>query len=251
MKTNWDYTNLADAYLKRPEYAANVIDSIVAMAQLDPGSSRICDIGAGVGHLSLEFLQRGIAVTAIEPNDAMRSHLLSRVSQFKHAKVAEAVAEDTRQQAASFDLVSFGSSFNVTDRQAALREAARILKPKGWFFCLWNHRDLEDKVQSQIESIIKVVLPTYDYGTRREDQTSVITESGLFTSVQRLEGRVKHEQSVSDCIEAWRSHATLERQAGTRFKEIIHKIELYLRSLGIEELQIPYITRAWAAQKIS
>ena len=28
MKTNWDYTNLADAYLKRPEYSNTAIDAM-------------------------------------------------------------------------------------------------------------------------------------------------------------------------------------------------------------------------------
>lgn len=28
MKTEWDYTNLAEAYLKRPEYAKEAIDKM-------------------------------------------------------------------------------------------------------------------------------------------------------------------------------------------------------------------------------
>lgn len=32
MKTEWDYTNLANAYLKRPDYAQEAIDEMIAIA---------------------------------------------------------------------------------------------------------------------------------------------------------------------------------------------------------------------------
>ena len=32
MKTNWDSTNLADAYLKRPDYSCIVIDAMLSIA---------------------------------------------------------------------------------------------------------------------------------------------------------------------------------------------------------------------------
>ena len=47
MKTEWDYTKLADAYLKRPDYSETAIDAMLSIAGLK-GNSRICDIGAGV-----------------------------------------------------------------------------------------------------------------------------------------------------------------------------------------------------------
>ena len=31
MKTEWDYTNLADAYLKRPEYSAIAINAMLSI----------------------------------------------------------------------------------------------------------------------------------------------------------------------------------------------------------------------------
>ena len=111
-------------------------------------------------------------------------------------------------------LVTFGSSFNVTDRLQALKETARILAPDGWFTCLWNHRDLSDLLQSAIETIIHHHIPTYNYGVRREDQTEIIEGSGLFCRVNRMEDRFLVQLPVLDHIEAWRSHATLARQAG-------------------------------------
>jgi len=132
-----------------------------------------------------------------------------------------------------------------------LAETARILRPRGWFACLWNHRDLEDPIQKAIETIISDHVRSYDYGTRREDQTSVIEASGLFGPVSSIEGTVDHTQSIDDCIEAWRSHGTLQRQAGDRFIGVVDAIASYLSGLNVASIRIPYTTRLWAAQKKS
>ena len=113
---------------------------------------------------------------------------------------------------------------------------------------MWNHRQLDDPIQSKIEAIINARVSSYRYGTRREDQTTVIDTSGLFGSVVHLDSRVIHEQTVTECAEAWRSHATLERQAGVAFAEVVAAIESYLISLKTPTIQIPYFTNIWVAQ---
>jgi len=247
MKTQWDYTTLAESYLKRPSYSEDVIDEILAKMAISP-RSRICDVGAGVAHLTLPLLRRGHVVVAVEPNDAMRERGQLRTAGSTDIVWFEGTGEHTGQGDKEFDLVTFGSSFNVCDRQSALKETARILKPGGWFLCLWNHRDLNDPVQKSIENIIRGYVPDYDYGTRREDQTSVIEASGLFQRVQRAHGPVKHEQTIEECVQAWRSHATVQRQAGPRFQEIIRDIEQLLKELKRESITIPFVTQAWYAR---
>jgi SAM-dependent methyltransferase len=249
MKTNWDYTALADAYLKRPDYSNDAIDQIFNKAKLQ-GVGYICDIGAGTGKLSYMLLERGYDVISVEPNDAMREHGIANTKHYEKSKWFEATGEDTKQAAGHFDLVTFGSSFNVVDRQAALKEVHRILKPFGWFACMWNHRDLDDPIQCAIENIIKNEIDEYDYGVRREDQTSIIAASGLFQDAGKIEGTVIHTQRVTDCLEAWKSHATLQRQAGERFGQVIDQITRYLDSLQVDSIEVPYTTRVWIAQRL-
>lgn len=246
MKTEWDYTTLADAYLKRPDYSDAAIDAMLSIAGIKSGA--LCDVGAGVAHLTLMLAVRGFQVVAVEPNDAMRKNGVMRTAQFQNVDWHEGTGEKTGQNAHAFDMVTFGSSFNVCDRQAALRETARILKPRGWFACLWNHRKLDDPIQAAIEQIISDAIPGYGYGTRREDQTQVIHESKLFGPVVHLDAEVDHKQTLAECVEAWRSHATLERQAGDKFASIVAEIERYLNSLGVSAIRIPYSTNIWTAQ---
>lgn len=246
MKTDWDYTNLADAYLKRPDYADAAIDAMMAIAGIQSG--KVCDVGAGVAHLTLMLAVRNFDVTAVEPNDAMRANGEKRTASLPNVRWFEGTGERTGQADHSFEMVTFGSSFNVCDRQKTLREAARILQAGGWFACMWNHRRLDDPIQSRIEAIIKDAVSSYGYGTRRENQTDVIDASGLFGPVVHLDSGVIHEQTISECVEAWRSHATLARQAGDSFHAVVKSIENYLLSLGQNTIKIPYDTNIWMAQ---
>jgi ubiquinone/menaquinone biosynthesis C-methylase UbiE len=248
MKTEWDYTTLAKAYLKRPDYSDAAIAAMLSIAGLKTG--KVCDVGAGVAHLTLMLAVRGFDVTAVEPNDAMRANGITRTADLPNVRWFEGTGEQTGQTSQTFDMVTFGSSFNVCDRQLALKETSRILKPNGWFACMWNHRQLDDPIQDRIESIIKSLVSDYGYGTRRESQTIVIESSGLFGPVVHLDASVVHEQSIGECVEAWRSHATLARQAGETFPSVIHAIEDYLKGLGQNTIRIPYSTNIWVARLV-
>jgi ubiquinone/menaquinone biosynthesis C-methylase UbiE len=248
MKTQWDYTELATAYLKRPDYADSAIDSLLAQTGVARGA-RVCDVGAGVAHLTLKLLQRGLDVVPVEPNDAMRALGSQRTrGDFPSTSWREGTGEQTNQASDAFDLVTFGSSFNVTDRPVALLESRRILRANGWFACMYNHRDLADPLQDSIERVIREHVADYQYGTRREDQTPVIEQSRLFGPVQLIDGRIVQRQSRSDCLTAWRSHATLQRQAGARFSHVVSSIEALLAAQPGDMLEVPYTTRIWFAQ---
>lgn len=244
----WDYTALATAYLKRPDYAPQAVDRMLALAGLGAGA-KACDVGAGVGHLTRVLARRGLLVTAVEPNEAMRTLGEQQLHGKANVRWTVGTGEATGQPDGAYDLVSFGSSFNVTDRARTLAETHRILKYGGWFCCLWNHRVLDDPIQASIEAIIRAQVPAYAYGTRREDQTAVIDASGLFGPVHAIEAAIAHRMDRAGIVEAWRSHATLQRQAGGKFDAVIDEIERYLDAQERDSFEVPYITRLWAAQR--
>ncbi|OOB79004.1 MAG: methyltransferase [Epulopiscium sp. Nuni2H_MBin003] len=247
MKVEWDYTALADAYLKRPDYAIDAIDQMLNIANIT-NDANICDVGAGAAHLTLILAQKGFKVSAVEPNDAMRANGTKKTMEYPNISWFEGVGENTGMPNNTFDLVTFGSSFNVCDRQLALKETQRILKPHGWFACMWNHRDLADPTQIAIEEIIKSNIAGYTYGTRREDQTNIINESNLFGEVHFIEGKVVHKILASDFSEGWKSHGTLHRQSPDTFNTIIKQIDDYISNNCESYIEVPYITRLWMAQ---
>jgi ubiquinone/menaquinone biosynthesis C-methylase UbiE len=247
MRTNWDYSGLATSYLDRADYSFFAIDSMIRIMGLKDGNS-VADIGAGVAHLTLHLLRNGLKVTAIEPNDDMRTHGKIRTESYENVEWLEATCENTLQNDSTFEAVFFGSSFNVCEKDITLSEVNRVLKKNGWIGILYNHRDLEDDIQKEIEKIILNNIPTYDYGTRRIDQTRTLADCEYFREVAHIDSIILHRQKISEVIIAWKSHATLKRQAGVKFDYIIEEISKYLSSLNMDYIDVPYKTNIWISQ---
>ncbi len=244
---SWDYTDHAAHYDKRADYSEAAIVELIRLTGCAPGKP-VADIGAGTGKLTKELLKQGLTVRSVEPNDAMRAIGIQNTTG-KPVTWSAGTGEHTGLPSRTFHAAFFGSSFNVVDKTKTLAEVCRILGPNGWFGCRWNHRDLNDPVQLQVESIIKNSIPSYSYGSRREDPTSVIEAQGRFSPVTRIERSFTWNMSRSDIITAWKSHATLRRQAKTEaiFDAIIRDIETYLGSRGAM-IAVPYTTRIYLAQ---
>jgi ubiquinone/menaquinone biosynthesis C-methylase UbiE len=249
-KVDWDYTAHASHYDKRADYSVDAIGELLAAIGCTP-STPVADIGAGTGKLTKELLKRGLTISAVEPNEAMRE-IGMRNTRGGSVSWSIGTGEATGLANASAYAVFFGSSFNVVDQRLALTEVARILLPGGWFACMWNHRDLEDPVQKQIEAVIKAHIPDYSYGSRREDPSGVIDASQRFSTVSSIERAFLWEMPRSDIIAAWKSHATLKRQAGSdaRFARIIAEISSYLGGLPAT-VAVPYATRIYYAQLLN
>ena len=250
IRLEWDYTQLADAYVTRPDYADAAIDQIVEITELTP-SARVLDIGAGTGHLTIKLAERGWDVLALEPNPAMRAHGLQRTRTLRNVRWIDGLMEQTGQTAGSFSACTYGSSFGVVDRLATLREAARVLVDGGWFACVFNHRVLDDPLQCEIEAFIRSRIPGYAYGSRREEQSEIIASSRLFGRALKIEAPVEHVRPKDEWLEAWRSHATLQRQAGDLFPEILEGIAAIVARSGADPIKVPYVTRAWVARVLS
>ena len=115
MKTKWDYSNLAKAYLKRPDYSEEAINSLLSKTGIK-GGDKCCDVGAGVAHLTLKLAHKNIDVDAVEPNDEMRKYGKMRTKDLSNVKWFE----ETGRLDNTYDQVTFSSSFNVTDRKVNL-----------------------------------------------------------------------------------------------------------------------------------
>ena len=240
----WDYTALADSYSQRPNYADAAIDAVMEAAGLAPGDS-VLDLGAGTGHLTLKLAGQNLDVTAAEPNPRMREIGESRTAGLANVLWRDALMEQTRLPAGAFALVTYGSSFGVADYEATLREAHRLLRPGACIAVFFNHRHLDDPLQSEIEALIHREVPGYSYGNRRLDQAAFMESSGFFTGVRRVEAPFMHEQSTPSWLAAWSSHATLARQAGDRFQAIVAAIAALVAQHCEDTIRVPYTTQVW------
>jgi ubiquinone/menaquinone biosynthesis C-methylase UbiE len=241
----WDYSELAQNYERRAPYASDVIARLLTQTNLAAAASAL-DVGAGTGRLSAMLAAAGLSVIALEPNAAMRAIGMEKTRE-QNVTWREANGEDTGVPAASVDLVSYGSSLNVLDRDRALAEAARVLRNQGWMTCLWNHRDLDDPLQRTIETTICRLLPNYDYGTRRDDPTALIQAGGHFAQVRFFQCDFVHRSCRANFVAGFRAHATLRRQAADRFEDVLAAIASIVADM--EWIDVPFATRVWYAQR--
>lgn len=253
VERHWDYSLHAKFYEFRPNYHGPAIDLLVHHVGGKPSRDFVvADVGAGTGNLTVMLLERGLNVIAVEPNDDMRNIGIERTGKNDSVKWVKANGTHTTLGDQSVNWVAFGSSFNVLDRAAALKETHRLLKPGGFFSCMWNHRDLADPIQTKAEDIIVSMVPAYDRGVRRQEQRSFIEQhADLFGKILYIEADYEVPRTIEQYINAWRSvknpHWDLATPEGEKlFGEITDRMRKELpATFGIR-----YTTRAWTAQKV-
>ena len=240
MKTNWDYSERAHTYDNRAEYGGKAVSDL--LNKINCSSTKIvADIGAGTGKLTKHIIKTGVKVKAVEPNTNMSYYGKKNIVSDKVDWI-KGTGEKTNLSDNSVHAVLFGSSFNVVDQMLALQETKRILKKGGFFACMWNHRDTDNPIQKKIENIIKLNIPNYSYGLRREDPSKIINKSGFFGKVSKINESFEVEMKRETIIKAWKSHDTLYRQSGNKFDKIINEISEVIQN---DSYMVPYSTNIW------
>lgn len=100
----------------------------------------VADIAAGTGLLTEIFLERGYAVDAVEPNDAMRAVCAALISQWPRLRCLTGTAEATGLADQSKDLLTVAQAMHWFDLERTRKEFARVLKPGGWCAVIYNNR---------------------------------------------------------------------------------------------------------------
>ena len=134
------------------------------------------------------------------------------------------------------------------DEAQALAEAARILKRSGGFACMWNHRDLDDPSAGADRGDDFGRDPwTIPTGSDAKTRPLSSTPRDCSGAVGAIEERFIVQQLAAEYVGAWRSHGTLQRQAGAKFGRIVEMIE---REVGADDtIAVPYYTRIWHSRR--
>jgi ubiquinone/menaquinone biosynthesis C-methylase UbiE len=113
------------------------------LAALGPVSGRrVLELGCGQGDLTLQLLERGAEVVAIDISPGMVDVARGRVERFLPGAPAElrvAPVEETGLDAESVDLVAGKWILHHVDVAAAAREVHRVLRPGGRGVFFENH----------------------------------------------------------------------------------------------------------------
>jgi SAM-dependent methyltransferase len=188
----------------RPEYPPEMFDYIAARLSL-PVDARVVDVGAGTGKAARQMARRGWQVTAIEPGEGMLDVLRARAAEEGleiDARLGS--AEETDLADASVDLATAAQAYHWFDKERAVPEMERIVRPGGGVALFWNAPAVTRSgfLAAEVEVLARYLpeehVDRYDEDDR--DPPEVIAESDKFASDDWVE--FTHERSVSadECV---------------------------------------------------
>jgi SAM-dependent methyltransferase len=136
---------VAEAYERfRPGYPAGLFDVVMTYAGQQVRTA--LEIGAGTGKATRLFAQRGITVTATEPDAAMLAELRKHVP--ASVKTVQAAFEDLRP-GGGYGLVYVAAALHWTSPEGRWSRMAALLEPGGVFASFGGPVRLADPVVEQ------------------------------------------------------------------------------------------------------
>jgi SAM-dependent methyltransferase len=160
----------------RPRYPDQLINDVLA-----PGARRVLEAGAGTGIASMQMIERGAEVLAVEPDTRMAA-----VAQAKGIPVELATFEDWEPAGRRFDRVVFAASFHWVDPAVALPKIRGILNDGGKLALIWNRLRPTSPTRAEFETIYRdyMDVETHRGDGNPDEVVNMITAAG-FTVTQR------------------------------------------------------------------
>ena len=145
------FETVAEEYERhRPDYPPEAIAWAAAQLGLE-GGARVLDVGAGTGKLTRVLVAAGFDVVAVEPGRGMLDQLRLAVPE---AETHEAPAEAIPLPDASVDAAFAAQAFHWFDRERALPELQRVVRPAGGLVLVWNWWDERDPLQKELGELL-------------------------------------------------------------------------------------------------
>lgn len=115
------------------------------------GARDAVDLGAGTGKFARLLVDRGLAVTAVDPAQEMLERLRASVPE---ATTVVGTAERMPLPEASADVATAAQAWHWVDDDLGFPEVARVLRPGGTLSLVWNFRDNADGWRKALAEII-------------------------------------------------------------------------------------------------
>ena len=176
-KTGWERHNrvvfdeITENYDKtRWDYPPEIFSDIIKYSS--PGSVRnALEIGAGTGKATVQALDAGYGVLAVEMGENMTEFLKRKFSENEEFKVITSTFEDAELEDSSYDLIFAASAFHWIDADIGCPKVFRLLKDGGTFALMrlnvvrQGEGDLTDDIEA---AYVKHYYTHYEDWRKRE-----------------------------------------------------------------------------------
>ena len=227
------FNQMVELYARaRPAPPPELFD---AVATYVPPPADVLEIGCGPGNASLPLLERGFRIHAVELGENLAAFARQRLAAFAFT-VEVGKLEDASLPSASVDLVVCSSAFHWLDREPALRQVVKVLKPGGALALIWGspRRTAEDsRVDEAVQAAYRAHAPeisrqTVDRMGGKVDEIgqAVRDTPELCDFEERLfpQTHLFDRQRYLDTLATFSDHATLPAEQRARLFEAIGEI---------------------------
>ena len=128
------FDNVPEIYDRiRPGYPEPLFDDLLSfLDQATHRDLRAVEIGPGTGQATRSLLQRGIAVTAVEPGERLAAYLTEKLrNESPGLEVVNATFEECALESGAYDLILAATSFHWIDPRIRLQKSHDLLREGG------------------------------------------------------------------------------------------------------------------------
>jgi SAM-dependent methyltransferase len=234
---------VADLYEQaRPEYPPAAIEWVAEQLELGPGRT-VLDLGAGTGKLTRALVTTGARVVAVEPGEAMLAQLERAVP---GVEALHGAAEKIPLPDASVDAIAIGQAFHWFRHDEAVPELYRVLRRGAGVALLWNNRDPDDSLQTEITQLIKQ-LP--GRRARTEHSARRLTKSGLFGPVEERRFPFVHELDADGLVARVASISYVAAAPADERAELEAQLRQLVAAHG-GRIPFPYVTDVYVSRAV-
>jgi protein-L-isoaspartate O-methyltransferase len=213
----------------RPEYLGELIDDVVALAELQPGS-RVVEIGCGTGKATLPLAGRGLRITCVELGASLAAIAQRKLALFPGVQIVNADFETWHPERADYDAVVAFTAFHWLPPELRYPSVAAVLREGGALpVAMVHHVVTEDsdpfffEVQADYEAVGRGGEPPGP-PEEVEDLGAEMEASGLFrvVSERRYEWEMEYTaDAYVDVLGTYSNHLMQEEEARERLFDLI------------------------------
>lgn len=223
----------------RPTYPDDAVAFLIGHSR-DP--LRVLDLGAGTGLLTEVVRRGGHDVLAVDPSPEMLTELTARLP---GVRTAVGTAESLPAGDASVEGVLAGQAAHWFDPVPAAREIRRVLVPGGVLGLIWNTRDARVAWVAALADVLA------DEARGHEADEGVVDRFAeeLAADVAVVESGVVQRLTPEDVVGGIATRSYVAVMDAARREDFLATVRRLLAehpgTRGREELELPYVTRAY------